>query len=49
MHVTQAKNVISFVGHDQGEQATYRLKIKTEGEAADLKAAIEKEVAHLKA
>ena len=47
MHVTQTKSVVSFVGHDQGEKATYRLKLKTESDAADLKAAIDKELAEV--
>lgn len=40
---TQDKNVVTFLGFDQsGKPTNYRCKIKTEGDAKDLKEALEK-------
>jgi nucleoporin NUP2 len=40
----QSKQV-SFVGHDDGVSQPYRLRLKTEEQATELKAALDREIA----
>ncbi|KAG6335573.1 hypothetical protein ID866_3513 [Astraeus odoratus] len=40
-----AKTSISFVGHDSGVPTSYRIRVKTEDQASELKAAIDREMA----
>ena len=44
---SQAKKAIAFVGHDGGASQTYNLRLQTEAQAAELKEAIEREIASL--
>lgn len=48
MSPSQSKNTVSFVGHENGEKATYRLRLKTEADAKELKEALDREVALVK-
>jgi nucleoporin NUP2 len=46
--VTRNKNVLSFVGHEDGKKATFRVKVKDEAGATALKQAIDDETAAVK-
>lgn len=41
------KQSLSFVGHENGANVTYRVRLKDEADATALKDAIDKEVASL--
>ncbi|KAH8119260.1 hypothetical protein DFH11DRAFT_1722790 [Phellopilus nigrolimitatus] len=43
LKVTRSKQVLNFVGHDEGVNTTYRVRVKDEAGAIALKEAIEKE------
>ena len=43
------KLAVSFVGHDQGDSKTYNLKFKSEGEAQEMLAALNREIEFVKA
>lgn len=44
MNAKAEKNVVSFIGHENGSQATYRIRTKTEEQANDLKSALDREI-----
>ncbi|KAI5123682.1 hypothetical protein M0805_001710 [Coniferiporia weirii] len=44
LKTTRAKQVLNFVGHDNGASVTYRVRVKDEAGAIALKEAIDKEV-----
>ncbi|KAF8973064.1 hypothetical protein BDZ97DRAFT_1912650 [Flammula alnicola] len=46
---TQQKSALSFVGHDNGVPQTYSIRLANEGDAKNLKEALEKEIAFVKA
>lgn len=43
------KNTVMFVGYDEGKPTTYRIKVKTEMNAVDLKKALDREIEFVKA
>ncbi|PAV18832.1 hypothetical protein PNOK_0567500 [Pyrrhoderma noxium] len=45
--VTRTKQVLNFVGHDEGVNTTYRVRVKDEAGAVELLEAIEKAIAEL--
>lgn len=45
--VNRTKQFLNFVGHDNGANMTYRVKLKTEADAIELQEAIGKEVPSL--
>ncbi|TFY60548.1 hypothetical protein EVJ58_g5075 [Rhodofomes roseus] len=49
MNARADKNVVSFVGHEDGAQATYRIRTKTEEQATDLKSAVDREIEFVRA
>ncbi|KAH9935648.1 uncharacterized protein B0H18DRAFT_419506 [Fomitopsis serialis] len=49
MNAKADKNVVSFVGHESGAQATYRIRTKTEEQANDLKSALDREIEFVRA
>jgi nucleoporin NUP2 len=49
LNVTRKAKFVSFVGHDNGASTTFRLRVKTEADAVDLKNAIDKDVAAVEA
>lgn len=44
-----AKNVVSFMGHDDGNSVPYKIRVKTEAIAGELKAALDREIEFVKA
>ena len=44
-----AKNVVSFIGHDEGAPVPFRLRVKTNEQADSLKAALDREIEFVKA
>ncbi|KAH7888696.1 hypothetical protein F5I97DRAFT_737112 [Phlebopus sp. FC_14] len=44
---TVAKTMISFIGHDNGTPASFRIRVKSEEQAAELKEAMDREIAAL--
>ncbi|KZT10680.1 uncharacterized protein LAESUDRAFT_755371 [Laetiporus sulphureus 93-53] len=44
-----SKNVVTFVGHDEGAPATYKFRTKTEEQANELKYALEREIEFVRA
>lgn len=49
MNAKADHNVVSFVGHENGAQATYRVRTKTEEQAKDLKSALDREIEFVRA
>ncbi|KAL4073912.1 hypothetical protein J3A83DRAFT_4357823 [Scleroderma citrinum] len=49
LRLSLAKTSLSFVGHDNGAPASYRIRVKTDEQASELKMAIEGEIAALQA
>ncbi|KZT72231.1 hypothetical protein DAEQUDRAFT_736363 [Daedalea quercina L-15889] len=49
MSAKAEKNIVSFVGHENGTQATYRIRTKTEDQANDLKSALDREIEFVRA
>lgn len=45
--MTRTKQVLNFVGHDEGVNTTYRVRVKDEAGAVELLEAIEKAIAEL--
>lgn len=45
---TQSKNTVTFVGHDNGQKATFKLRLKDEVQAIELKTAMDREIALVK-
>ncbi|KAG2099110.1 hypothetical protein BD769DRAFT_225335 [Suillus cothurnatus] len=45
---TLTKTMISFVGHDEGAPASFRIRVKTAEQAQELKSALDREVAAVK-
>lgn len=45
---TLMKTMISFVGHDEGAPASFRIRVKTPEQAQELKNALDREVAAVK-
>lgn len=43
------KNVVSFIGHDEGTSAAYRIRTKTEEQANALKKALDREIEFVQA
>lgn len=48
MNPTVAKNVVSFMGHDEGKSVAFKLRVKTTDQAEDLKNALEREIEFFK-
>lgn len=48
MNPTVAKNVVSFIGHDEGKSVAFKLRVKTADQAEDLKNALEREIEFVK-
>ncbi|KAH9485568.1 hypothetical protein JR316_0002478 [Psilocybe cubensis] len=46
---TQTKNSVTFMGHDAGTSQTYSVRMPTETDAQELKGALEREIAFVKA
>lgn len=44
MNAKAEKTIVSFIGHENGAQATYRIRTKTEEQANDLKSALNREI-----
>jgi len=42
------KTMVSFVGHDDGAPASFRIRVKTPDQAQQLKDALDREVASVK-
>lgn len=42
------KSTVSFVGHDDGVPASFRIRVKTAEQAQELKVALDREVAAVK-
>lgn len=49
MDPSVAKNVVSFMGHDDGTSVPYKIRVKTEAMAGELKAALDREIEFVKA
>lgn len=49
MNPTVAKNVVSFMGHDEGNSVPFKLRVKTNEQADDLKKALDREIEFVKA
>ena len=49
MNPTVAKNVVSFMGHDEGSSVPFKLRVKTAEQADDLKQALDREIEFVKA
>lgn len=45
---TLMKTMVSFVGHDEGAPASFRIRVKTPEQAQELKNALDREVAAVK-
>jgi len=45
LKLSLAKTALTFVGHDNGVPASYRMRVKTEEQASQLKAAMDGEIA----
>lgn len=48
MNPTVAKNVVSFMGHDEGHAVPFRLRVKTGEQADELKNALDREIEFVK-
>lgn len=46
---SQAKKALTFVGHSNGASQTYSVRLQTEGQATELKEALDREIAHTQA
>ena len=44
LKLSLAKTALTFVGHDNGAPASYRIRVKTEEQASQLKTAMEGEI-----
>jgi len=49
MKPSQTKKAVTFIGHDNGVAQTYSVRVATEAQAKELKEALDKEVAAIKA
>ncbi|EKM54227.1 uncharacterized protein PHACADRAFT_196658 [Phanerochaete carnosa HHB-10118-sp] len=49
MNPTVAKNVVSFIGHDDEKSVPFKLRVKTNEQADDLKKALDREIEFVKA
>ena len=49
MNPAVAKNVVSFMGHDNGASLAYKLRTKTNEQAEEIKKALDEEVEKAKA
>lgn len=46
---SQTKKALTFVGHSNGASQTYSVRLQTEGQATELKEALDREIAFTKA
>ena len=48
MNTTASGKVVTFVGHEEGTSTTYRLRVKSEEQANELKRAVDREIEFVK-
>ena len=48
MDMTASGKYVTFVGHEEGSSTTYRLRVKSEEQANELKRAVDREIEFVK-
>jgi len=49
LNPTQTNKFVSFIGHEDGSTIMFKLRLKSEGDALELKKAMDREISSVKA